>query len=94
MVNTTYRINDRPGPEVIVNFGDGFAYSKQRMDEAFRSGLFDKPPSKAPKEVHAAKKEDVELIMNEFEISRLQAERALAAANGDVVKALKDLVSA
>lgn len=44
-------------------FGDGFAYSKQRMDDAFRSGLFDKPPPKAAKEVHAVKKEDVELIV-------------------------------
>lgn len=33
------------------------------MEEAFRSGLFDKPPTKVVKEAHAAKKEDVDLIV-------------------------------
>jgi hypothetical protein len=33
------------------------------MDDAFRSGLFDKPPPRAAKEVHAVKKEDVDLIV-------------------------------
>lgn len=47
----------------MAQFGDGFAYSKQRMDEAIRSGLFDKPPPKAAKEVYAVKKEDVDLIV-------------------------------
>lgn len=32
--------------------------------------------------------------MNELEISRQQAERALVAANGDTLKALQALVSA
>lgn len=48
------------------------------MEDAIRSsGLFDKPPPKAPKEVHNVKKEDVELIVrllkyhtqNVFELS-------------------------
>ncbi|KIJ44320.1 hypothetical protein M422DRAFT_208011 [Sphaerobolus stellatus SS14] len=81
-------------PEVIVNFADGFSYSKQRMEDAFRnSGIFDKAPTKAPKEVHHVKKEDVEVIVRELEIPRIQAERALDAAGGDLKKALETLVS-
>jgi len=79
-------------PEVIINFADGFAYSKQRMEEVFKSGLFDKPPAKPPKEVYSVKKDDVELIMKEFEIPKIQAERALHAAGGDLAKALQNLV--
>ncbi|KAF8499945.1 hypothetical protein JB92DRAFT_2743220 [Gautieria morchelliformis] len=94
MANVT-RPNGRPEPEVIMNFGDGFAYSKQRMDDAFRnSGIFDKPPPKPAKEVHPVKKDDVDLIVNELEIPRQQAERALVAAKGDTLKALQALVSA
>lgn len=33
------------------------------MEEAFRSGLFDKAPAKAAKESHNCKKEDVEFIV-------------------------------
>ncbi|KAF8582308.1 hypothetical protein K439DRAFT_1413452 [Ramaria rubella] len=88
------RPNGRPEPEVIMNFGDGLAYSKQRMDDAIRSGLFDKPPPKSAKETHAVKKDDVDLIVTELEIPRLQAERALALAGGDPLKALQNLVSA
>lgn len=49
-----------------AQFSDGYAYSKGKMEEAFRNGgLFDKPvaPTKAPKESHIAKKEDVDLIV-------------------------------
>lgn len=85
--------NGRIEPEVVINFADGWSYSKQRMEDAFRSGLFDKPPAKAAKESHNCKKEDVEFIVNELEVPRIQAERALAATNGDVTKALQTLIS-
>ncbi|KAI5118872.1 hypothetical protein M0805_005314 [Coniferiporia weirii] len=86
-------LNGRPEPEVIVNFADGLAYSKGKMEEAFRNGLFDKPPSKAPKESSNAKKEDVELIVRELEIPRSQAEKALADAKGVLLDALLALNS-
>ncbi|THH08312.1 hypothetical protein EW145_g2776 [Phellinidium pouzarii] len=85
-------LNGRPEPEVIVNFADGLAYSKGKMEEAFRNGLFDKKPSKAPKDSFNAKKEDVELILRELEIPRVQAERALADAKGDLSAALLALI--
>jgi len=75
-------------PEVIVNFADGYAYSKGKLEEAFRSGIFDKPPPKVSKETYNAKKEDVDLIVSELEIPRIDAERALHENQGDVVKAL------
>ncbi|EPQ57874.1 hypothetical protein GLOTRDRAFT_98692 [Gloeophyllum trabeum ATCC 11539] len=84
----------RPEPEVIVNYADGYAYSKGKMEEAFRSGLFEKPASKSKdtaKVVH--KKEDVDLIVNEFEITKAQAEKALVENGGDLAKTLKALVT-
>ncbi|TDL24913.1 hypothetical protein BD410DRAFT_785646 [Rickenella mellea] len=85
--------NGRPEPEVIVNFSDGYSYSKGKMEEVFRSGIFDKPPAKPHKETYAAKKEDVEVIVSELDITRLEAERALAKNNGDVQKALLALIT-
>ncbi|KAH8117084.1 hypothetical protein DFH11DRAFT_1579155 [Phellopilus nigrolimitatus] len=86
-------LNGRPEPEVIVNFADGLAYSKGKLEEAFRSGLFDKPPSKTAKETFNAKKEDVDLIVRELEIPRGQADRALADVGGDLSAALLVLIT-
>ncbi|OCH93840.1 hypothetical protein OBBRIDRAFT_724013 [Obba rivulosa] len=86
------RANGRPEAEVIVNFADGYSYSKGKMEEAFRSGLMDKPSVKA-KETHALKREDVDILVNELEIPRAQAEKMLAATKGDVAKALEEWIA-
>jgi NACalpha-BTF3-like transcription factor len=80
-------------PEVIVNFSDGFAYSKGKMDEVLRSGLLDKQPTKPVKEITLAKREDVDLIVHELEISRAQAEKALIENGGDIVQTLRALIT-
>ncbi|KZT70079.1 hypothetical protein DAEQUDRAFT_689560 [Daedalea quercina L-15889] len=82
------RSNGRPEPEVIVNFADGHAYSKGKMEDAFRSGLLDKPITK-PKETTASKREDVDLLVHELEITRAQAEKLLNEKNGDLRLALQ-----
>ncbi|KAF8623339.1 hypothetical protein AX15_006415 [Amanita polypyramis BW_CC] len=90
------RSNGRPELEVIVNFIDGFAYSKSKLEEAFRAGgILEKPPPKPHKEVLPSfvKKEDVEIIVHEFEIPRHQAEKILVEHEGDIGKALRALVS-
>ncbi|KAI0093763.1 hypothetical protein BDY19DRAFT_989307 [Irpex rosettiformis] len=85
------RSNGRLEPEVI--FADGMAYSKGKLEEAFGpGGILDKPV-KQPRETFAGKRDDVDLIVHELEISRVQAEKALADHNGDVVKTLVALVS-
>ncbi|CCL99632.1 uncharacterized protein FIBRA_01652 [Fibroporia radiculosa] len=60
------RGNGRPEPEVIVNFADGYAYSKGKMEEAFRSGFLDKPTIKAAKDSGAnnVKREDVDILVS------------------------------
>ncbi|KJA24298.1 hypothetical protein HYPSUDRAFT_136646 [Hypholoma sublateritium FD-334 SS-4] len=88
--------NGRPEPEVIVNYADGFAYSKHKMEEAFRPGGFlekvaPKPPAASRDPL---KREDVDLIVHEFEISRAQAEKVLSENGSDVVKALNALITA
>ncbi|KAJ7772975.1 hypothetical protein DFH07DRAFT_148635 [Mycena maculata] len=98
------RTNGRPEPEVIMNYGDGFSYVKAAMQDAFRpGGILDKPPTvvhpnavppltKAQRE--AIKREDVDLIVSEFEIPKAQAERLLADHKGsvtDVLRALTEL---
>ncbi|KAH9917451.1 uncharacterized protein B0H18DRAFT_1034742 [Fomitopsis serialis] len=77
------RSNGRPEPEVIVNFADGHAYSKGKMEEAFRNGFLDKPATK-PKESTTSKREDVDLLVHELEITRSQAEKLLIEKNGDI----------
>ncbi|KAF8163666.1 hypothetical protein B0H34DRAFT_332613 [Crassisporium funariophilum] len=106
----------RPEPEVIINYTDGFAYSKHKLEEALRTGGFlDKPAMKPPyhtpisssssgsvpsavtnggaKESVAVKKEDVDLLVHEFEIPRAQAERVLAENGADVSRALTALIT-
>ncbi|CAA7270970.1 unnamed protein product [Cyclocybe aegerita] len=96
---TMSRSNGRSEPEVIVNYGDGFAYSKHKMEEAFRPGGFlEKPPAKpaAIKDPSAPvlKREDVDLIVREFEIPRANAEKVLSENGGDITKALRALAAA
>jgi len=88
------RSNGRLESEVIVNFADGLAYSKAKLEDAFRNGLLDKPV-KPPKEITgvSVKRDDVDLIVHEFDLPRGQAEKALVEAGGDVTKALMTLIS-
>ncbi|VDB82645.1 unnamed protein product [Peniophora sp. CBMAI 1063] len=87
------RLNGRPEAEVIVNFGDGHAYSKAKLESALTSVLGDTKQTKQIKHANQLKKEDIELIVSELEIPRTQAERALSLANGDVQLALRTLVT-
>ncbi|KAF9469402.1 hypothetical protein BDZ94DRAFT_1182231 [Collybia nuda] len=90
------RSNGRLEPEVIVNFSDGFSYAKGKMEEAFRTGgLMDKAPPKSVKDpaVASLKREDIDLIVHEFEIPRAQAEKALVEHGGDVSKTLQALIN-
>ncbi|KAF8349376.1 hypothetical protein F5887DRAFT_1070703 [Amanita rubescens] len=89
------RTNGRPELEVIANFIDGFSYSKGKLEEAFRPGGFlEKAPPKPHKEALPSfvKKEDVELIIHEFEIPRQKAEKILVDHEGDIGKALRALI--
>ncbi|KAH7107594.1 hypothetical protein BKA62DRAFT_683871 [Auriculariales sp. MPI-PUGE-AT-0066] len=85
--------NGRSLPEVIVTFQDGQSYSKTRLDELARGGFFEKTTVKpAPKP--SVKKEDVDVIVRELEITRAEAEKVLQQHNGDLAGALRTLVCA
>ncbi|PAV23793.1 hypothetical protein PNOK_0086100 [Pyrrhoderma noxium] len=85
--------NGRPEPEVIVNFVDGLSYSKGKLEAALLAGgIFENSAPKS-KETHNVKKEDVELIIRELEIPRIQAERALSNNNGNLEQALATLIT-
>ncbi|KAF8740711.1 hypothetical protein AX14_007610 [Amanita brunnescens Koide BX004] len=89
------RSNGRPELEVIANFIDGFSYSKGKLEEAFRPGGFlEKPPPKPQKDVLPSfvKKEDVEIVMHEFEIPKHKAEKILVEHEGDIGRALRTLI--
>ncbi|KAJ7436204.1 hypothetical protein FB451DRAFT_1108886 [Mycena latifolia] len=93
------RTNGRPEPEVIMNYSDGFSYVKAAMQEAFRpGGILDKPPAV----LHAAqpltklqrdtiRREDIDVIVSEFEIPKAQAERVLLDHKGNLKDALRTL---
>ncbi|KAL0565640.1 hypothetical protein V5O48_016379 [Marasmius crinis-equi] len=81
----------RPEPEVIMNFADGFSYVKAKLDEAYIKVIGPDLPSNQTQKVQC-KKEDVDLLMNEFEISRAQAEKALSANDKDVAKTIQALI--
>ncbi|KAI0273524.1 hypothetical protein BC834DRAFT_966040 [Gloeopeniophorella convolvens] len=85
------RSNGHPEPEVIVNYADGYAYSKGKFEEGLRVIFSEKPakPAKPP----AAKKEDVDVIVSELEIPRAQAEKALLDNDGDLAKTLQALIT-
>ncbi|KAH8800590.1 hypothetical protein DL96DRAFT_1719660 [Flagelloscypha sp. PMI_526] len=82
--------NGRPEPEIIVNFADGFSYNKTRLEEFFRSGFLDKAYVKPSQGAlpSGIKKEDIEVLMNEFDLPKPKAEKALTDAGGDLTKAL------
>ncbi|KAF8635478.1 hypothetical protein AX17_003868 [Amanita inopinata Kibby_2008] len=89
------RSNGRPEPEIIINFIDGLSYSKGKLEEAFRpGGILEKAPPKPQKELLpvSVKKEDVDIIVNEFEIPRHRAEKVLVEHDGDIGKALRSLL--
>jgi len=79
-----------------VNFADGWAYSKGKMEEIMRSGVLELDVKHTKKEgpIAGLKKEDVDVIMKEFEIPRVHAEKALQKNGGDLEKTLVALVSA
>ncbi|KAM5538134.1 hypothetical protein V8D89_008331 [Ganoderma adspersum] len=89
------RSNGRlPEPEVIANFLDGNSYSKGKLEEAFRTLRLDRPypkPAKAAPTSHKA--EDIDLIVQEFEVTRAQAEKILTEANGSIGDALQRLLA-
>lgn len=83
--------------EVIVTFGDGWSYSKTKMEEFRSSGGFEKlKEAQGSKDKTAdtfvAKKEDVKTLMTEMEIPKSTAEKALAAAKGDLKGAFEWLI--
>ncbi|KDQ10556.1 hypothetical protein BOTBODRAFT_178036 [Botryobasidium botryosum FD-172 SS1] len=92
-MTTTVARNGLPEAEVILNFADGFSYSKNRLDDAVADGIFEKPAAIKDKESIKPKEADVDLIVSELEISRFKAEKALIASEGDLVGALKSLCS-
>ncbi|KAI9065436.1 hypothetical protein FKP32DRAFT_1590614 [Trametes sanguinea] len=86
----TVRSNGRPEAEVIVNFLDGQSYSKGKVEEAFRALRLDKPYPKPAKATPSPfKADDLDMIAQEFDTTRVQAEKALAEAQGNVSEALK-----
>ncbi|KAI0277722.1 hypothetical protein BGY98DRAFT_978402 [Russula aff. rugulosa BPL654] len=86
------RSNGHPEPEVIVNYADGYAYSKSKFEEGLRVVLADKPAK--PAKTHSGlKKEDIDLIVSELEIPRAQAEKALLENDGDITKTLQALIT-
>jgi len=76
----------------MLQYADGYAYSKTKFDEGLRIVLADKP-AKPAKTQSNVKKEDVDLIVSELEIPRGQAEKALSDNNGDIAKTLRELIT-
>ncbi|KAG8937294.1 hypothetical protein FRC03_002735 [Tulasnella sp. 419] len=85
--------NGRPEAEVIHSFQDGLSYSKARMDEALLSGILERPtPAHTAKDTVKPKKDDIDVIVSEMELSRTQAEKLLVQHGGDLNKALRALI--
>ncbi|ETW86241.1 hypothetical protein HETIRDRAFT_244339, partial [Heterobasidion irregulare TC 32-1] len=77
---------------LYVQFSDGGAYSKAKMEDAYRAVSSDKPQAKPTKALSALKRDDVDLIVSELEIPRPQAEKILIEKDGDLRKALHSLI--
>ncbi|KAG8759990.1 hypothetical protein FRC14_004432 [Serendipita sp. 396] len=91
-------VNGRyPDAEVIVTFGDGWSYSKTKMEQFRAAGGFEKlkepqTQKEKPTGTVVPKKEDVKKLMSEMEISKSLAESALVAVNGDLKAAFEWLI--
>ncbi|CED83670.1 hypothetical protein [Phaffia rhodozyma] len=90
----------QPIGEVIQEFADGGNYIKNKLDSAARELLnaeYAKQESakkeKAAGSAVAVDEKDVAFIVSEFEITRSQAEESLRSSNGDLTKALENLVA-
>ncbi|KAF8315164.1 carbohydrate kinase [Clavulina sp. PMI_390] len=87
--------NGKPEAEVIVEFQDGLSYNKKRLEEAFASGAFEAPARKPKEAPHGVdiKKDHLELLIKEFEITKAQAEKALVQHKGDLTATINTLVA-
>ncbi|KAK7693911.1 hypothetical protein QCA50_003485 [Cerrena zonata] len=90
------RSNGRPEPEVIIEFADGMSYNKIKLEEAYRTGgILEKPIKHVSKETRPVlKKDDIDLIVHELDVSRAQAEKALIENAGNIKRALEKLIQA
>ncbi|KAF9227593.1 hypothetical protein BS17DRAFT_746199 [Gyrodon lividus] len=80
-------------PEVIAQFNDGYFYSKTKLDASLRELVVDRKSAKSLKNQVVVKKDDVDLIVKEFDIPHTQAEKVLSENGGDLDKALRALVA-
>ncbi|KAF8559847.1 hypothetical protein OG21DRAFT_1480566 [Imleria badia] len=79
--------------EVIAQFNDGYSYSKTKLDASLRELVQDRKSVKSVKGQVAVKKDDVDLVMKEFDITQAQAEKALSENEGDLDRTLLALVA-
>ncbi|KAI9571272.1 hypothetical protein HD554DRAFT_2074791 [Boletus coccyginus] len=79
--------------EVIAQFNDGYSYSKTKLDASLRELVHDRKSVKSVKGQVAVKKDDVDFVVKEFDISQAQAEKALSENGGDLDKTLRALVN-
>ncbi|KAF8136654.1 hypothetical protein EV363DRAFT_1158616, partial [Boletus edulis] len=79
--------------EVIAQFNDGYSYSKTKLDASLRELVHDHKSVKSVKGQVAVKKDDVDLIVKEFDISQAQAEKVLSENGGDLDRTLRALVA-
>ncbi|KAH0827122.1 hypothetical protein J3R83DRAFT_4810 [Lanmaoa asiatica] len=79
--------------EVIAQFSDGYSYSKTKLDASLRELVPDRKSIKSVKGQVTVKKDDVDFIVKEFDISQAQAEKALSENGGDLDRTLRALVA-
>ncbi|KAG9318739.1 hypothetical protein JVU11DRAFT_838 [Chiua virens] len=79
--------------EVIAQFSDGLSYSKTKLDASLRELVLDRKPAKSIKGQVVVKKDDVDFIVKEFDISPAQGEKALSENGGDLDKTLRALIA-
>ncbi|KAJ9477927.1 Dihydroneopterin aldolase domain protein [Pseudozyma hubeiensis] len=94
----------KPQAEVIQEWADfdsaGYSFERGRMEKTVQALCFGDNAATVPAHVAAGpsqgqklKKDDVDFIIAELLVSRQTAEATLAKYNGDMEKALTELVS-
>ncbi|CBQ72217.1 conserved hypothetical protein [Sporisorium reilianum SRZ2] len=94
----------KPQAEVIQEWADfdsaGYSFERGRMEKTVQALCFGDNAATVPAHIAAGpsqgqklKKEDVDFIVTELLVSRQVAEATLAKHNGDMEKALTELVS-
>uniref|UniRef100_A0A915I9Q0 Nascent polypeptide-associated complex subunit alpha-like UBA domain-containing protein n=1 Tax=Romanomermis culicivorax TaxID=13658 RepID=A0A915I9Q0_ROMCU len=79
--------------ERVTDYVEEKELPSQQLTQAISDLLVDKKTEHLPKEAFKLRKEDIDLIVNEMEVSRIVAEKMLRKYDGNLKQTLKAMIN-